>query len=143
VRIPETQQAPRHYCMNNVPLQGNTLDIAVRREEGGVYSNYIHSVLKEGDKVLLGAPMGLFCNPDGFTGNIAFVAGGIGASPIMSFLRQCVRTHRRIPACLLVPPQSAESRDPRRCVLLLLLLRSRCFVGGDADTAPRSRPAWS
>ena len=90
LRIPETQQAPRHYAISSAPLQGNTLDIAVRREEGGVYSNYIHNVLKEGDKVLLGAPMGLFCNPDGYTGNIAFVVGGIGASPIVSFLRQCV-----------------------------------------------------
>ena len=86
LRIPETDQAPRHYCITNKPDSGNEITIAVRREEGGLYSNYVHDKIKVGDKVNLGAPMGVFRNPADYKGNIAFVAGGIGISPIMSLL---------------------------------------------------------
>jgi ferredoxin-NADP reductase len=56
-----------------------------------VYSNYIHSnALRKGDKVLLGAPFGMFCNPEGEVEskgkNIAFAAGGMGVTSVISML---------------------------------------------------------
>lgn len=86
VRIPETDQAPRHYCLVSAPNTTNELSVAVRRDGHGVYSNYIHDQMKEGDKVLLGAPMGVWCNDDADDSNIAFVTGGIGCAPMLSFI---------------------------------------------------------
>ena len=86
IRIPETDQAPRHYCLVSAPNTTNELAVAVRRDGHGIYSNYIHDQMKEGDKVLLGAPMGVWCNDDADDSNIAFVTGGIGTAPMLSFI---------------------------------------------------------
>ena len=86
LRIAETDLAPRHYTLIGTP-NSQTLDIAVRRDGKGAYSNYIHDNLKEGDKVRLGAPYGLLHDLNGVEGNMAFVSGGIGITPMMSLLR--------------------------------------------------------
>jgi nitric oxide dioxygenase len=100
LRIGETGQAPRHYCLARPPLLDNFLEVAVRRVPGGVYSNYVHDRLREGDRVMLGAPHGSFGAPKDPQAAVALVGAGIGVVPMRAMLHAL--GPRRVKAGLMV-----------------------------------------
>jgi nitric oxide dioxygenase len=96
VRIdhPTTPTAPRNYSLSDRPGLGY-YRISVKREAGaspapaGLVSNYLHDVVGEGDVLEIGPPCGEFTleTTAGDERPIVLVAGGIGATPLVSMLK--------------------------------------------------------
>ncbi len=100
VRIdhPETPTSPRNYSLSDRPGTG-TFRISVKRERGpaaetpaGVVSNYLHDRVAEGGSLELGPPCGDFVLPSELDPGqpIAFLAGGIGVTPLLSMAKHLV-----------------------------------------------------
>mmetsp|Transcript_6952 Transcript_6952/g.11012 ORF Transcript_6952/g.11012 Transcript_6952/m.11012 type:complete len:385 (+) Transcript_6952:71-1225(+) len=85
LRVPE--MAPRHYTITSAP-GAPTLECTVRLVKDGQMSTYVHNEMKVSDKVLLGAPYGVF-TPQEVAENsgAALISAGVGVTPMLSFLR--------------------------------------------------------
>jgi len=81
----------RCYSMSSAPVE-DELRITVKRDPGGVVSNWINDTAAEGDEVHVAPPEGRFVlrgDLSGATELVAF-AGGSGITPIMSLARAAV-----------------------------------------------------
>jgi len=70
------------------PMQGNTLQIGIKKVEGGEFSVYATTQLKVGDTLEVSAPEGRFIldpNPSNQHNYLAFVAGS-GITPVLSMI---------------------------------------------------------
>lgn len=92
IRLPGI--APRHYTLVSRPNEDHFLEICTRLAFGGTPSDpdgeastYMHNTLKVGDKVLLGAPCGVFTASDDCSSNV-LISAGIGCTPMLSFVQQ-------------------------------------------------------
>ncbi len=74
----------RNYSLSDAPGK-STLQISVKREEGGIISNYLHNQLKLGETVKLTAPCGDFTLADN-TKPIVLVTAGVGITPALSMV---------------------------------------------------------
>mmetsp|Transcript_22111 Transcript_22111/g.39585 ORF Transcript_22111/g.39585 Transcript_22111/m.39585 type:complete len:390 (+) Transcript_22111:128-1297(+) len=83
VRLPGLG-APRHYTITSKPNSQN-IEITQRLVPGGEISTHMHTQSKVGDKILLGAPMGVFVPQS--EKKAMLVSAGIGATPMLAFLR--------------------------------------------------------
>lgn len=82
-------EAIRQYSLSDIP-NGEYLRVSIKAEPGnpkGVVSNYLHSVIKAGDKVQLSPPSGDFVLNKAAS-NAVFISGGIGITPMFSMLKQ-------------------------------------------------------
>ena len=79
------QQLRRNYSLTDAPGR-QTLKIAVKREEGGVLSNYLHDHLNAGDVVELRAPCGDFVLREN-NKPMVLVTAGVGITPALSMLK--------------------------------------------------------
>eukprot|EP01067_Filipodium_phascolosomae_P005625 Filipodium_phascolosomae@DN370_c0_g1_i11.p1 len=84
IRIPELQSCPRHYTLISQPNTANYFECAVRRVQKGLYSNYINSSMRVGDKVLVSAPYG--APKMHATEKFAMAVAGSGVTTAMAFL---------------------------------------------------------
>jgi nitric oxide dioxygenase len=78
-------QEIRQYSLTTAP-NGKTYRIAVKREEQGTISNYLHQQLNEGDSVRIAPPRGDFfldISPDT---PVALISAGVGQTPMLSML---------------------------------------------------------
>ncbi|HEN3613194.1 TPA: NO-inducible flavohemoprotein [Yersinia enterocolitica] len=78
-------QEIRQYSLTAAP-NGKTYRIAVKREEQGTVSNYMHRELSEGDSVRIAPPRGDFfldITPDT---PVALISAGVGQTPMLSML---------------------------------------------------------
>lgn len=92
VYLPEG--AVRQYSLCNDPQENHRYVIAVLKEiNGRGGSEYIHDNVFEGDELFISRPRNHFSLVPG-SGRINFVAGGIGITPIMAMLAECVRNNR-------------------------------------------------
>jgi ferredoxin-NADP reductase len=77
----------RSYSISSSPTQREYVDLTVRREPRGAVSRHIVDLLKVGDQIEVGGPVGKFT----FTGteaeSIVLIAGGVGITPMMSITR--------------------------------------------------------
>ena len=77
----------RSYSISSSPTQREYLDLTVRREPRGAVSRHIVDLLKVGDQIEAGGPVGKFT----FTGNeadsIVLISGGVGITPMVSISR--------------------------------------------------------
>lgn len=81
----------RQYSLCNDPQENHRYVIAVLREPNGRGgSEYIHDYLHEGDELLISKPRNHFPLVND-NGRLHFVAGGIGITPIMAMLAECIR----------------------------------------------------
>lgn len=81
----------RCYSMSSAPIE-DELRITVKRDPGGVVSNWINDTAAEGDELHAAPPEGRFVlrgDLSGATEVVAF-AGGSGITPIMSLARAAV-----------------------------------------------------
>ncbi|WP_329955228.1 FAD-binding oxidoreductase [Xanthomonas albilineans] len=84
----------RNYSLSAYP-NGKTYRISVKREPGGVVSNYLHDHVQVGSELLLNAPSGAFVLKPG-TRPIAFISAGVGVTPILPLLQEALGTGRHI-----------------------------------------------
>ena len=87
VRVhPGDDQRPvlRNYSLSGPPDAG-WYRIAVKREVGGVASEYLHTRLAIGDRLEIGAPRGTFFL-DRSDGPVLLISAGIGVTPVLAML---------------------------------------------------------
>jgi ferredoxin-NADP reductase len=89
------QDLRRCYSMSSAPVEDD-LQITVKRDAGGLVSNWINDTAAEGVEIHAAPPEGRFLLRDNGSEIVAF-AGGSGITPIMSLVRTALlSTSRRI-----------------------------------------------
>ena len=81
----------RNYSLSGAPDAGN-YRISVKREPNGVASSFLHSHVKVGDTLEVGAARGTFTLPKG-DGPVVLLSAGIGATPVMAMLHALASGH--------------------------------------------------
>ena len=78
------QEIRRNYSLSAAP-NGSDYRISVKREPGGVASNYLHDQVHEGDLLELAPPAGEFVLADGDK-PLVLISGGVGITPTLAML---------------------------------------------------------
>jgi len=81
---PETPTITRNYSLSGPQIADN-YRISVKRESHGVASGFLHSVLRAGDLLDVGAPRGTFIVQSGER-PVVLISAGVGATPVMAML---------------------------------------------------------
>lgn len=89
----EGQELRRCYSMSSAPVE-DELQITVKRDPGGVVSNWLNDAVAEGFEIHAAPPEGRFCLRETGDEIVAF-AGGSGITPIMSLVRTALADSRR------------------------------------------------
>jgi ferredoxin-NADP reductase len=76
----------RCYSITSAP-GADTIRITVKRQSGGLVSNWLHQRVLIGDIVELGAAGGEFVLPAVLPEKLLFIAGGSGITPVYSMIR--------------------------------------------------------
>lgn len=77
----------RSYSVSSSPAQRDYVDVTVRREPRGAVSRHIVDLLKVGDVIEAGGPVGRFTFSGEEAQSIVLIAGGVGITPMMSIVR--------------------------------------------------------
>ncbi|MEH0834254.1 NO-inducible flavohemoprotein [Pectobacterium cacticida] len=78
-------QEIRQYSLTHAP-NGKSYRIAVKRENLGTVSGYLHDIAREGDVIYLAAPHGDFFLDISTDTPVALISGGVGQTPMLSML---------------------------------------------------------
>jgi ferredoxin-NADP reductase len=77
----------RSYSISSSPTKREHLDLTVRREPRGAVSRHMDDLLKVGDQIEAGGPIGKFTFTGTEADSIVLIAGGVGITPMMSISR--------------------------------------------------------
>jgi len=77
----------RSYSISSSPTQREYVDLTVRREPRGAVSRHIDDLLKVGDPIEAGGPVGKFTFSGTEADSIVLICGGVGITPMMSITR--------------------------------------------------------
>ena len=77
----------RSYSISSSPNERDYVDLTIKREERGAVSRHIHNLLKVGDEIEAGGPVGTFTFSGTEAGSIVLIAAGVGITPMMSIAR--------------------------------------------------------
>jgi ferredoxin-NADP reductase len=77
----------RSYSISSSPTQRDYVDLTVRREPRGAVSRHILDLLKVGDPIEAGGPVGRFTFAGTEADSIVLIVGGVGITPAMSISR--------------------------------------------------------
>ena len=77
----------RSYSISSSPTQSDYVDLTVKREPRGAVSRHIDDLLKVGDQIEAGGPVGRFTFTGTEANSIVLIAGGVGITPMMSIAR--------------------------------------------------------
>lgn len=88
------QTVRRNYSLSERPGKGY-LRISVKREAGGLVSNFLHDHLQEGDEVQLTAPAGDFTLNQA-NRPLLLLSGGVGITPTLSMLPEALEAGREV-----------------------------------------------
>ena len=77
----------RSYSISSSPTQREYVDLTVRREPRGAVSRHFVDLLKVGDLIEAGGPVGRFTFDGTEADSIVLIGGGVGITPMMSITR--------------------------------------------------------
>ena len=77
----------RSYSISSSPNQREHIDLTVRREPRGAVSRHIVDLLKVGDTIEAGGPVGKFTFTGKEADSIVLISGGVGITPMVSIGR--------------------------------------------------------
>jgi len=77
----------RSYSISSSPTHRDYLDLTVRREPRGAVSRHIVDLLRVGDLVEAGGPVGKFTFTGSEADGIVLIAAGVGVTPMVSIAR--------------------------------------------------------
>jgi ferredoxin-NADP reductase len=84
---PDGDTIKRSYTIASSPTQRAFAEITVKREEQGAVSRFLHGQVTEGDTLQITAPSGRFTFTGDETSAVVLLAGGVGVTPLMSYVR--------------------------------------------------------
>ncbi|MFD6856317.1 FAD-binding oxidoreductase [Rhodococcus sp. NPDC060090] len=113
VTVPKTS-TKRQYSLANPPTEPKLLELHVRRQPGGVASEWLFGSIEVGDRIEMTGPYGDFTFDEESTGPMALLGGGTGLAPLKGIVRH------------------ALALDPDREILLYYGVRT-CADVYDAD----------
>jgi CDP-4-dehydro-6-deoxyglucose reductase len=88
---PDAPIMSRAYSIANAPEGDGSVELHIRRIEGGRFTNWAFSQMKAGDRLQARGPLGHFTMRSQAGTPLLFIAGGTGFAPILALLRQQVR----------------------------------------------------
>lgn len=77
----------RSYSISSSPTKREYVDLTVRREPRGAVSRHIVDLLKVGDLIEAGGPVGKFTFTGTEADSIVLISGGVGITPMVSITR--------------------------------------------------------
>lgn len=77
----------RSYSISSSPTRREYVDLTVKREPRGAVSRHIVDLLKVGNEVEVGGPVGRFTFTGAEAQSIVLISGGVGITPMMSISR--------------------------------------------------------
>ena len=77
----------RSYSISSSPTQRDYVDLTVRREPRGSVSRHIVDLLRVGDSIEAGGPVGRFTFSGTEAESIVLISGGVGITPMVSITR--------------------------------------------------------
>lgn len=77
----------RSYSISSSPSQREYVDLTIRREPRGAVSRHTNDLLKVGDKIEAGGPVGKFTFTGKEADSIVLISGGVGITPMVSISR--------------------------------------------------------
>jgi nitric oxide dioxygenase len=94
--IPESGTVKRNYSISTAP-NGETYRISVKRESGGLASNWLHDQALPGTVLNAAPPAGDFFLPDTPADPIVLLSGGVGLTPMVAMLETVAKDHPGTP----------------------------------------------
>jgi len=77
----------RCYTISTPPTRPHLLGITVKRQPGGLVSNWLHDTMTPGRRISAEGPFGLFTTARHPSPKYLFLSGGSGITPVMSMTR--------------------------------------------------------
>lgn len=77
----------RSYTIASSAAQTAYVETTIKREDGGVFSEYMHGQIKEGDLLEVMAPSGAFTFTGKESDSVVLIGGGVGITPLMAAVR--------------------------------------------------------
>ena len=77
----------RSYTIASSAAQTAYIETTIKREDGGVFSDYMHGTIKEGDLIEVMAPSGAFTFTGREADSVVLIGGGVGITPFMAAIR--------------------------------------------------------
>ena len=77
----------RSYSISSSPNECDYVELSVKREERGAVSRHIHDLIKVGDEIEAGGPVGTFTFTGTEADSIVLIGAGVGITPMMSVAR--------------------------------------------------------
>jgi nitric oxide dioxygenase len=88
------QEIRRNYSLSAAP-NGRDYRISVKREAGGLASNYLHDQVQEGDLLDVSPPAGDFVLAEGDK-PVVLISGGVGITPTLAMLDAALQGSRPV-----------------------------------------------
>jgi ring-1,2-phenylacetyl-CoA epoxidase subunit PaaE len=105
--------------MSSAPKHDKTIDVTVKKVEGGVVSNWMCDELKKGDVLRARGPIGKFCyDPAIDKPHLVMVAAGSGVTPFVSILKDYAET-------------LGQEGSPKRMTLLVAYRSTQDLIAGE------------
>jgi ferredoxin-NADP reductase len=92
----------RSFSISSSPTEAERLQITVKRNPGGVVSNYLHREVQVGTVLPIRAPFGRFTWSEGEALRICLIGAGSGVTPLRAILRSIVARALPVRGVLLV-----------------------------------------
>ncbi|TFV75323.1 2Fe-2S iron-sulfur cluster binding domain-containing protein [Bradyrhizobium frederickii] len=81
------QTVRRSYTIASSAAQTAYVETTIKRQEGGLLSDYMHGRLKERDLVEVAGPSGAFTFTGTEADSVVLIGGGVGITPLMAAIR--------------------------------------------------------
>ena len=88
---PESAHLSRSYSIANAPRGDGSIELHIRRVEGGRFTEWAFGSMKIGDKLQARGPLGGFTMRSGADAPLLFIAGGTGLAPVLALIEQQAR----------------------------------------------------
>ncbi|HXI02535.1 MAG TPA: hybrid-cluster NAD(P)-dependent oxidoreductase, partial [Candidatus Saccharimonadales bacterium] len=118
----------RSYSLSSTPSRPHTIEITVKRVEGGLVSNWLADNVKLGDTLKITGPAGKFSCFEFPSQKMLFIAAGSGVTPVMSMSRWIADTAADVDVVYFICNRSCQDIIFRK-ELDILATRNRSFRG--------------
>lgn len=98
----------RSYTIASSAAQTAYVETTIKREEPGIFSDYMHDKVKQGDLIEVTAPFGAFTFRGEEADSVVLIGGGVGITPLMAAIRYLFDTAWRGAIFLVYGVQTTE-----------------------------------